>query len=397
MADRIVHLHVGRSVHPIYHEQLFSLPPGFAYRYVHPGLADPTTPPVRIVSAGARFARSRSLVKRAAVLSLSRGGYVRLSSPRVRSDVALIHSAQFLLRNPPAPYVVDFEQVGVFTLYQQIALERPWARRRLVKAILADRCRHLMPWSQTAREALLRVVGPDDRDAVAARTTAVLPAIRPVVEHPRRRDGGPLRVMFVGTKFYEKGAVEAVRAVSRLRESHDVHLELVSYVPDEWRERLESEPGVTVHVPARRDLVERLYARSHVLLFPSHMDTFGYVVLEAMAHGLPVLAPGHLALEELVEDGESGLLFETENPIYGDDGLARFPHMLPPPRHFLEALKQPSEPYVDRIAGTLARLAEDRELYDQLAAGALERVRTGVLSVERRRAALGRIYGDAAR
>jgi glycosyltransferase involved in cell wall biosynthesis len=391
MADRIVHLHVGRSVHPVYHEQLHALPPGFAYRFVHPGLADPSTPPRRVATAHARLPRARAAVKRAAVVALSRAGYVRRSSPRIRDDVALIHSAQFLLRDPPKPYVADFEQVGVFTLYQQIALERPWARRRLTDTILDDRCRHLLAWSESARQGLLRVVEPARRDAVAARTTAVLPAIRPVADRPRARDGG-LRVLFVGTIFYEKGGVEAVRAVARARETHDVQLDLVSYVPPEYRAR---RPGVTVHVPARRDLVERLYAQAHVLLFPSHMDTFGYVVLEAMAHGLPVAAPGHLALTELIEDGESGVLLPVENPLYGDDGLARFPHLLPPPRAYLDALREPSAGYVDGIAAALARLAEDRGLYDRLAAGALERVRTGVLSMQRRRAQLARIYGDA--
>jgi glycosyltransferase involved in cell wall biosynthesis len=383
--DRIVHLHVGRSVHPIYNEQLHALPPGFAYRFVHPGLADPTTPPRRIANQGNRLPRTRALAKRAAIRVLSRGGYVRLSSPRIKDDVALIHSAQFLLRDPPKPYVVDFEQVGVFSLYQQIALERPWARERLVKAILDERCRRLLPWSESARAGLLKVAA---NDAVAAKTTTLLPAIRQVAERPRTRGGGPLRVLFVGTAFYEKGAVEAIRAVAR---TPGTRLDLVSYVPDDFK----PPSNVTVHVPARRDLVERLYADAHVLLFPSHMDTFGYVVMEAMAHGLPVLAPAHLALKELIEDGESGLLFPHENPLYGDDGLSRFPHLLPPPRDYLEALKSPSEPYVAGIAAALERLTPD--LYDRLAAGALERVRSGPLSIERRRAALQSIYEDAAR
>jgi glycosyltransferase involved in cell wall biosynthesis len=395
MPERTVHLHVGRSVHPVYHEQLHALPAGFRYRFVHPGLADPTTPTVRIVSHGNRFRGARTVVKRGAMRVLSRAGYVRVSTPRIGAGADLVHSAQFLLRNPPAPYVVDFEQVGVFALYQQIALERPWARRRLVQAILDDRCRHLLPWSETARQGLLKVVGERDRAVVAARTTAVLPAIRPAVERPRTHEGGALRVLFVGTAFYEKGAVEAVRAVAKARETHDVQLDLVSYVPDEWQQRLAETPGVTAHAPARRDFIERLYAQSHVLLFPSHMDTFGYVVLEAMAHGLPVAAPGHLALNELIEDGASGVLFATENPLYGDDGLCRFPHTLPPPRHYLEALKTPGESYVDGIAAALVRLAEDRDAYDRLAAGALDRVRSGPLSMDRRREQLARIYTAA--
>ena len=381
MADRIVHLHVGRSVHPVYHEQLNALPPGFVYRFVHPGLADPTTPPRRIATQGARLPRTRALIKLAATLALSEAGYVRLSSPRIKDDVALIHSAQFLLRNPRHPYVVDFEQVGVFSLYQQAALDRPWGRRRLVKAILDERCKHVLPWSDAAREGLLKVA---DNDEVAAKTTTVLPAIRPAVDAPHTRGDGPLRVLFVGTAFYEKGAVEAVRAISR---TPNAMLDLVSYVPDGFA----MPPNVTVHRPARRDLVERLYARSHVLLFPSHMDTFGWVVLEAMAHGLPVVAPGHLALNELVVHERSGLHFAPENPLYGDDGLSNFRHLIPPPASYLEALLEPSEDYVDGIVRALERLHEPA-LYDRLAAGALAQV-SG--SMERRRAQLARIYGDA--
>jgi glycosyltransferase involved in cell wall biosynthesis len=381
MADRIVHLHVGRSVHPVYHEQLNALPPGFAYRYVHPGLADPTTPPRRIATQGARLPRTRARVKRAAALALSEAGYVRLSSPHVRDDVALIHSAQFLLRNPRHPYVADFEQVGVFSLYQQIALDRPWGRRRLVRAILDERCKHLLPWSDAARDGLLKVA---DDEAVAAKTTTVRPAIRPAVATPHTRGDGPLRVLFVGTAFYEKGAIEAVRAIAR---TPDATLDLVSYAPEGFA----APPNVTVHKPARRDLVERLYAQSHVLLFPSHMDTFGWVVLEAMAHGLPVVAPGHLALNELVVHERSGLHFAPENPLYGDDGLANFRHLIPPPASYLEALKHPSDGYVNGIAHALERL-HDAGLYDRLAAGALAQV-TG--SMERRRAQLARIYGDA--
>jgi glycosyltransferase involved in cell wall biosynthesis len=250
-----------------------------------------------------------------------------------------------------------------------------------VRAILDERCKHLLPWSDAARDGLLKVA---DDEAVAAKTTTVPPAIRPAVETPHTRRDGPLRVLFVGTAFYEKGAIEAVRAMATVE---NATLDLVSYAP----EGFEAPPNVTIHKPARRDLVERLYAQSHVLLFPSLMDTFGWVVLEAMAHGLPVVAPGHLALNELVVHERSGLHFASENPLYGDDGLSRFRHLIPPPASYLEALKHPSAAYVDGIAGALSRL-HDAELYDRLAAGALAQV-SG--SMERRRAQLARIYGDA--
>jgi glycosyltransferase involved in cell wall biosynthesis len=50
------------------------------------------------------------------------------------------------------------------------------------------------------------------------------------------------------------------------------------------------------------------YASADVLLFPSLSETFGNVVLEAMASGLAVVAYDDAAAREHVRDGENGLL-----------------------------------------------------------------------------------------
>ena len=209
MTDRIVHLHVGRSVHPVYREQLAAVPPGFRYRFVHPHLADASAGTRRIVEQGARFAGARAQVRSAAMHTLARAGYVRRSTPRINPDVDLIHSAQFFLRTSK-PYVVDFEQIGTFALWQPRALDRPWARERLRRMVEDEHCKHLLPWSDAARDGLFNVIGPtaeahdrSPRDPRANRHA------------PQTRGDGPLRVLFVGTAFYEKGGVEAMRAASR--------------------------------------------------------------------------------------------------------------------------------------------------------------------------------------
>ena len=126
------------------------------------------------------------------------------------------------------------------------------------------------------------------------------------------------------------------------------------------------------------------------------MDTYGVVVGEAMAHGLPVVAPRHLALTETIQDEISGLLFPSENMLWRDDTRCRFRHTIPVPRSYLRAIASPSEGYVAGIATTLARLAEEPNLYDRLAAGCFESVASGHLSMPRRRALLRDIYDAAA-
>jgi glycosyltransferase involved in cell wall biosynthesis len=395
VSDRLVQLHFGRFVHPIYREQMHAAPAGFRYRADHPALADETEPTKRIVEQRARFARTRTTGERIALRVLSRAGYVHRTRARRLPGASLIHSCERLLYASPLPYVVDFEHAELFVLYQRIALRRRWTRASLARSLRDDRLRHLLPWSEAARVSLYRALGSEAGPWLDQRTRVVYPAIRPAAEHPRTRTEGEVRVLFVGTAFYEKGAVEAIRAVQRLSASHDVHLDLLSYVPEDWSRRLDGESAITVHRPGGTDVVQRLYRQADVLLFPSHMDTFGYVVLEAMAHGLPVIAPRHLALTELIDDHVSGILFAPENPLYGDDTACRFAHTLPPPRSFLDALKAPSETYVSGVADALCALIEDRSLLERTSAGALEEVRSGRFSIERRRDALGEIYSQA--
>jgi glycosyltransferase involved in cell wall biosynthesis len=392
---RRVHLHVGRSSHPVYREQLLAAPDGVAYTTAHPDLEDPSAPTRLIARRSDRRAALRDRAEPAALRVLSEAGYVRADRVRPPAGTDVIHSAELLLRDSPRPYVVDFEAFECFVLYQRAALGRPWARRRLLTLLEDPACHALLPWSAWAARGVAAALGPAAAARLAAKTVVVPPAIRPAVERPRERASGPLRVLFVGTKFVEKGGAEALAAVARARESHDVVLDLVSYVPSHWRARAGA-PGVKAHVPGGRDVVEALYARADIFLFPSHMDTFGYVVLEANAHGLPVVAPAHQSLPELVDDGRSGLLVAAEEPLFRADGLSRFRHVLPPPRSYLRALEHPSPAYVDRLAGALTRLAEDPGLQARLADEALARVRDGRFSIGRRRELLAPIYEAAA-
>jgi glycosyltransferase involved in cell wall biosynthesis len=58
----------------------------------------------------------------------------------------------------------------------------------------------------------------------------------------------------------------------------------------------------------RGEDLARCYASADVFLFPSMTETFGNVVLEALASGLAVVAYAHGAAGEHIGDGVNGLL-----------------------------------------------------------------------------------------
>jgi glycosyltransferase involved in cell wall biosynthesis len=56
------------------------------------------------------------------------------------------------------------------------------------------------------------------------------------------------------------------------------------------------------------------YASADMFVFPSKNETLGNVVLEAMASGLPVIAPTEGGQIDHVVHGETGLLFDADDP-----------------------------------------------------------------------------------
>jgi len=58
---------------------------------------------------------------------------------------------------------------------------------------------------------------------------------------------------------------------------------------------------------------ERIMTVLDILSFPSHDESFGRVLLEAMALGIPTAASGFAGVLDITIAGETGLLFEPEN------------------------------------------------------------------------------------
>jgi glycosyltransferase involved in cell wall biosynthesis len=69
-----------------------------------------------------------------------------------------------------------------------------------------------------------------------------------------------------------------------------------------------------------KEQVFELIGRSRAVVLPSEWEeTFGLVVVEAMAVGVPLLAAAHGSFPDLITDGVDGALFEPGRP----DGLAK--------------------------------------------------------------------------
>jgi glycosyltransferase involved in cell wall biosynthesis len=124
---------------------------------------------------------------------------------------------------------------------------------------------------------------------------------------------GAITVMYSGRITREKGAELLVDAFLRARARDPrLHLVLAGGGPEQERVRERLGDAATFLGWLAGEDLARAYASADVFLFPSATDTFGQVILEAQASGLPVVAVARGGPLSLIEDRASGLLCEPD-------------------------------------------------------------------------------------
>jgi phosphatidyl-myo-inositol dimannoside synthase len=148
---------------------------------------------------------------------------------------------------------------------------------------------------------------PDFETRISGDSPAHLPA-----EFPRGRV-----ILTVGRWLAEeryKGMDTLIKALPRLLlRWPDVQLAMVGSGDDrEWLANIARDSGVQRHVHflggISYDELSACYAASELFALPSRGEGFGFVYLEAMARGKPVVGGAHGGAPEVIQDGVTGYL-----------------------------------------------------------------------------------------
>ena len=121
-------------------------------------------------------------------------------------------------------------------------------------------------------------------------------------------------VLFIGRAGYDKGAIHAAKAILALRkEDVEVDLVLIGRITEEFERFYEqlADAGKQVIRPIGildEQTKHALLSEATMLILPSRTDSFGIVLLEAWAHGKPVVAARAGGIPGVVDDGENGIL-----------------------------------------------------------------------------------------
>lgn len=139
---------------------------------------------------------------------------------------------------------------------------------------------------------------------------------RNTAEWERFGMNGARKLLYVGRVSREKGIDGLLDVFERLRASRE-NVELVVVGDGPYRNDLmekNRDPKVIFLGYQRGEHLARLYASADVFVFPSTTDTFGNVVLEAQASGVPVVVANRGGPAEQVTPGVNGFVVYPDDP-----------------------------------------------------------------------------------
>ena len=136
------------------------------------------------------------------------------------------------------------------------------------------------------------------------------------------------RLLFVGTVEKRKGLKYLIEAMTFVKNANvKCVLDVVGKVVDEiYFENMkqiveEYKLDVTFHGFVSLEQKERLYASADIFVFPSLLEGYGMVLMEAMGYGLPIVAFNNSAMPYSVENGINGYLADNLNSKHFAESL----------------------------------------------------------------------------
>jgi glycosyltransferase involved in cell wall biosynthesis len=247
----------------------------------------------------------------------------RLRRPRAESvtgAVDLVHATTWAVPGTRAPLVVTVHDLAFLREPDHFTARGNTFFRRALDLTRREAIRVIVPSVATRDDCLMH--------GIEAERVRVIPhGVRAFPTTESQRAAGAARlgvtrpyVLWCGTLEPRKNVPRLVEAYARAVREHGLDLDLVLVGPTGWggaedeiRRVVRLLPEGTVHLPGRLDDLDLqcAYAGATVFAFPSLWEGFGMPVLEAMAHGVPVVTSAGSAMAEFV--GSGGLLVDPHD------------------------------------------------------------------------------------
>lgn len=125
--------------------------------------------------------------------------------------------------------------------------------------------------------------------------------------------------LYTGRVSYDKSLDIALQAFDGInKENPDTYFFVIGDGPDlaKFKQDFAHNTNIIFTGKKERETLPNYYSASDLFVFPSRTDTFGMVVVEAQACGLPALVTNEGGPQEIIKDGETGYILREISVDY---------------------------------------------------------------------------------
>lgn len=307
---------------------------------------------------------------------------INIEVPTARERFDLIHTYGSL--SPLDTWVTSFEDATAFTY-----LKRPNNEQINIVSSYLRNCDAILPLSEASKKSFLNLYNPEDE--IEEKIEVVYPAFNPPEQYNTETES--TYILFIARDFERKGGYEAYNAFKELNKIHD-DLKFIC-VSDTPQEVVKNSPAnCTFYENVSRDKLLELYRKSDLFVYPTFHDTFGFVMVEAMGFGCPVITLEDFATPEIVDNGQDGFIIEGYENKWFDKNKIRIDKY----NNWEKLREKQSESekvrIVEQTVRKVSQLIEDDKKREEFSKKAREKVEKGKFSIERKNRQMKRIYSE---
>jgi len=270
-----------------------------------------------------------------------------------KGDYNLIHCAHCLSKNKNIPWVADIE--GFWQLY--VGKRNNKVKKQIKKILLNDNCKKIMPWTEATKQDILK-----EFPEIENKIEVVYPAIP--TQEIQRVPSEKINLVFVGRYFEGKGGLDALKAIDFLTKKYEnVYANFISQTPKEILKEYSGNKKIKFYELMPQNELFEILSKTDILIYPGYSDSFGFIFLEAMSFGIPIITVEGLSKKEIIND-KIGFIVPKEN-------------------------------VVNNLISMGELLIENKELRDEMSENCLKKIEEGKFSIKERNEKLKRIYEEA--
>ncbi len=213
------------------------------------------------------------------------------------------------------PYCVYIENGISIYKYDPVIAKNPLAKFIISFLISRKQCRKLIFMSETAQKSFLSSVNysPKTIEIIKSKSAQCYPLVSAKKEQLAKIFNGNLRLLFAGT-FYMKGGIEVVNAFEKLQKNYpEITLTIITQLgalKKDDLERIGEINGIKLlNAAFNAQQMQEIFSHHDIFVLPTYRDSFGMIMIEVLAYGMPIISTDQYATPEMVIDGYNGFLY----------------------------------------------------------------------------------------